>query len=116
MPVDAVAKAGKTFAKRDALPDQRRDVAVDQCLEELRRQHAGTAVFRTLQRHQAGNDGVEQVQPGRCRASHGKGRGVQFMIRQQHQRAADQIGGVLVGRRPRSWRSADAAAPPMAVR
>ena len=31
------------------------------------------------------------------------------MIRQQHQRAADQIGGVLVGPAPMPWRSADAA-------
>ncbi len=55
---------------------------------------------RAFERHQAGNHGIVEIEPGRCRAAHGKGRGVQFVVRQQHQRPADQVGGVLVVRRP----------------
>ena len=73
---------------------------IDQRLHQLRRQHAGAAVFRAFQRHQAGNDRIIEIESGRSRAAHGEGRGVQFVIGEQHQRAADQIGGVLVVRRP----------------
>ena len=72
--------------------------------------------LRAFQRDEAGDDRIVEVESGRCRAAHGEGRGVQFMIGQQHQRAADQIGGVLVVRRPALARSADEAALPTSAR
>ena len=100
MLVDAVTEAGETLAERDTLPDDRSDIAIRQRFDELRRENPGTAVFWALQRHQAGNHRIIEIQSGRSRAPHGEGRGVQFMLREQHQRAADQIGGMPVVRRP----------------
>ena len=85
------AQVGSTSVLRVATPD------------------AGAAVARALQRRQPGDHGVGELEPGRGRAPHGEGRGVQLMIREQHQRAADQVGGVPVSGAQAS-RSADAAA------
>ena len=98
--VDAVTEAGEALAERNTLPDHGSHIAIDQRPHQLRCEDAGATVFWTFERHQAGNHRIIEIQSGRSRTPHGEGRGVQFMIRQQHQRAADQIGGVLVGRRP----------------
>ncbi len=63
-----------------------------------------------LQRGEAGDHRVIEVEAGRGGAARGEGRGVQLMIGEQHQRAADQVGRVLVVGAPRPSRPADAAA------
>ncbi len=98
--VDAMTEAREALAERNALPDHGSHIAIDQRPHELRGEDARPAVFWAFERHQSGNHRIIEIQSGRSRTAHGEGRGVQFMIRQQHQRAADQIGGVLVGRRP----------------
>ncbi|MHC2423707.1 hypothetical protein ACVIST_000452 [Bradyrhizobium elkanii] len=57
-------------------------------------------MHRSLQRDETRDDSVVQIEPGRCRAARGEGRRIQFVIGEQHQRAADQVGRVLVVRRP----------------
>ena len=99
--VDAVAEAGKTFAQCDPLADDRLDVLVDQRSHQPRSQHARAAVLGALQGRKARDDRVVEIEPGRGGTARGEGGGVEFMLGEQHQRAADQIGRMLVVRRPR---------------
>jgi len=66
MLVDAVTEARKALAQRNALPDDRSHIAIDQRLDELRRQNSGTAMLGALQRDEAGNDSIIKVQSGGC--------------------------------------------------
>src|SRR5206468_5775227 len=100
MLVDLVTKAREAFAECDALADDGGDLAIGERLQKLRREYARAAVLGALESDEPGNDRIVEVQPGRGRAADRKGRGIQFMICQQHQRAADQVSGVLVLRRP----------------
>ncbi len=100
MLVDAMAKAREAFTERDALAD---DGATSPSASVFRSCAASTPAppcFGPFSATRPAMIGVIEIQAGRGRTAHGEGRGIQLMIRQQHQRAADQIGGVLVLRRP----------------
>ena len=57
-------------------------------------------MLRPFQRGEAGDHGIVQVEAGRGRATRGEGRGVQLVIGEQDEGAADQVGCMLVVWRP----------------
>jgi len=76
--VDTVTEARETFARatRSLITGPHRDQT--SVFTSLRRQNARTAGFGLLNANQAAADSIIEIQSGRCRAPHRKGRGVQF--------------------------------------
>ena len=93
--IGALAEPGRRIAPGDIGPHRRLRPVAAGVLDQRRDPGRHPAVARTAERRQAGQHRGGKRGSRGGRHPGGEGRGVQLMVRQQHQRAAHQVGLLL---------------------